>query len=213
MPPNRGFVPSQSITGHHQSHMSIGSTNSGFMGQASQNELYNTFGPQGGNTMHPDDESAIFTHRSPGDDSLYDQPASLSSANIMSAARVTLGQQEFTVGTAQVRHPGSYLDALIEEDASPNGYSGAENGPVNDIDFDQFRKQHSAQRKTLMVMRDQHGRNNRNSLLYVGTAPAAIIEQERSLLDSFPDLTSEQFDVNGGGANDSFDIPGFPRSK
>ncbi|KAJ1930008.1 Rho GTPase activating protein [Tieghemiomyces parasiticus] len=58
------------------------------------------------------------------------------------------------------------------------------------------------------VVRDQYGRTNRNSVLYAGTAPPAIMQMERDFLDNFPDLGPDHID---GG--DSFDLSGFPRSK
>ncbi|KAJ1973960.1 Rho GTPase activating protein, partial [Dimargaris verticillata] len=43
-------------------------------------------------------------------------------------------------------------------------------------------------RRTLLLMRDHHGRSNRNSLLYAGTAPESIIQKEQEFLETLSAL-------------------------
>ncbi|KAJ1970931.1 Rho GTPase activating protein [Dimargaris xerosporica] len=43
-------------------------------------------------------------------------------------------------------------------------------------------------RRTLLLMRDHHGRSNRNSLLYAGTAPESIIQKEQEFMETLSAL-------------------------
>ncbi|KAJ1652305.1 Rho GTPase activating protein [Dispira simplex] len=143
--------------------------------------LYQTFGPT------PD----LNPHRS------HLSPSKLSSPSrgSPSSPRV-LGPREFKTGMDSLRSPDSYLDTL-SEDHSPQHFQ-----QDSTIDFEQFRQRHSEQRKTLMVMRDQYGRTNRNSLLYAGTAPPAMIAKEREFLENFPALAHQ--------LEDHLDLSGIP---